>query len=832
MHDLINVIKPIKQIEHLLDESKINDAQKIVSFIETDYNFKENEEISDVINCYLNYLYGRISLLKGAYQDALSHLDKAKNDIESIGNRGYDSNLLFLNILYQKQLCMFELGIYQDSLEICYHIETLISIINYNDDSLEVLNFKYYFRLISIKILARLGLTNLTNELFVQFLEYTKIYVSNKHPQTYYLYCHFLYSIGQRFYCEQLIDDVKFNDAKDIHYSLRQKFSQLYQLSKLPYYGNNIKFKTNNEVWFSQYNSTQLIENQHFAEIDSIDLKENPYYPGSFNYFNLEEVSILKSLENKENDSSDRLIALVSQYSNSESKYIRARLIRLEAKCFIHEKKYEFAINKLLYAKEIFNEIESKSDVFETNRLLFNLNKRLDNYDSQFENLVVEMFSAFYNIIKELKKDYRYGYLELNYDLVNEYFRKCISLAQTNDIFFAIFNHYHRIHDIFSDSYLSETKFNSIEEYQNNIQSDNLVISFIVLEELTVVIYVTKEDFNYKKIKISRNDMIKKTELVQKHIKNYSEELRKLNQFRAWRGFSFEEDDSDSDLAPDQLELLNTLDNISKDILDFDLLNHLPDYIRNICIIPDDIFHSFPFNLLRFKEDYLIRNYEINIKTNFFSVQENESFSITNAFLIGYSEKIENYPALPNTIKEIEKLENNLGEEFKITKSINPNISKSELIELMKKHQIAHFTGHGDISKNDPNSSGLVIIYNGEKEIINYLDLEKVDLSDLKFLSLASCWSGDTFVTNTKIPFGLPTIFKRVGVNCVLGSLWVVSDYLSSEFMSRFYSYLKDHSPSSALRRAILDVFDGKLIDDPIYKFDHPFFWAGFSIYV
>ena len=92
----------------------------------------------------------------------------------------------------------------------------------------------------------------------------------------------------------------------------------------------------------------------------------------------------------------------------------------------------------------------------------------------------------------------------------------------------------------------------------------------------------------------------------------------------------------------------------------------------------------------------------------------------------------------------------------------------------------------------------------------------------VELLVLSACQTAEG---NDRAPLGLSGVALTSGARSVLGTLWVVADDATSEFMQLFYDQLAktDRSKAQALRQAQLLTIEQD-------RFSHPFYWAGFVL--
>jgi len=110
----------------------------------------------------------------------------------------------------------------------------------------------------------------------------------------------------------------------------------------------------------------------------------------------------------------------------------------------------------------------------------------------------------------------------------------------------------------------------------------------------------------------------------------------------------------------------------------------------------------------------------------------------------------------------------------------------------------------------------------GEDGILTALEAANLDLWGTRLVTLSACDTGIGVVRNGEGVYGLRRAFFLAGAETLVMSLWPVSDLVTREMMSGYYSGLKDGlGRGAALRRVQL-----RLMRQPGRR--HPFYWASF----
>jgi len=178
-----------------------------------------------------------------------------------------------------------------------------------------------------------------------------------------------------------------------------------------------------------------------------------------------------------------------------------------------------------------------------------------------------------------------------------------------------------------------------------------------------------------------------------------------------------------------------------------------------------------------------------------------------------------------------------------------------------------HFSCHGYYNWSKPMLSGLNLA-DSHLTLVE-LQSEAVDLSNTRLVTLSACETGlsDVLKGSPAEFIGLPAGFMLAGVPCVVSSLWAVPELSTALLMERFYSNHLNHSMdfASALQEAQRWVFalSAEQVatyaehayqqsarnykatvlkhlrhyrylaenEPTIRPFEHPYYWAAFTVY-
>jgi len=152
-------------------------------------------------------------------------------------------------------------------------------------------------------------------------------------------------------------------------------------------------------------------------------------------------------------------------------------------------------------------------------------------------------------------------------------------------------------------------------------------------------------------------------------------------------------------------------------------------------------------------------------------------------------------------------------------------------------HDILHFATHAFVDTVFDAFSGLVLATSQDSTddgLLMGYEIAELHLN-CELATLSACETGRGRLVQGEGILGLPRQFIRAGARKVLMTLWQVSDQFTLSLMPKFYeAFLSDaFSKPDALKEAKLTML-GKsrmdLLEKRLY-YQHPFFWAPFSLY-
>lgn len=156
-------------------------------------------------------------------------------------------------------------------------------------------------------------------------------------------------------------------------------------------------------------------------------------------------------------------------------------------------------------------------------------------------------------------------------------------------------------------------------------------------------------------------------------------------------------------------------------------------------------------------------------------------------------------------------------------------------LKSLRAPQVLHIATHGFFQPGNARQadnpllrSGLALAgansgeSHGEDGILTALEAANLDLWGTRLVTLSACNTGIGVVKNGEGVYGLRRAFFLAGAETLVMSLWPVSDLVTRDMMTGYYSGLKDGlGRGAALRRVQL-----RLMRQPGRR--HPFYWASF----
>ncbi|WP_225903054.1 CHAT domain-containing protein [Pseudanabaena yagii] len=246
--------------------------------------------------------------------------------------------------------------------------------------------------------------------------------------------------------------------------------------------------------------------------------------------------------------------------------------------------------------------------------------------------------------------------------------------------------------------------------------------------------------------------------------------------------------------------------------------------IQTLVFVLDGSLRNLPMAVLYDGKQYLMEKYNLALTPGLQLLDPRPlKRQQLEVFIGGLSKETQNFRALPNVEREIQKIAAMvstptplLNETF-ISESIKKQISKIPF-------RVVHLATHGEFSSNAEKT--FILTWNnrlGVKQLGELLQTRDQDQRiPIELLVLSAC---KTAKGDNRATLGLAGIAVRSGARSTIASLWSVEDSATATFMENFYQELAviGTTKADALRKAQLH-----LLKNP--QFTHPFYWAPFVL--
>ncbi|PWJ40829.1 CHAT domain-containing protein [Sediminitomix flava] len=156
---------------------------------------------------------------------------------------------------------------------------------------------------------------------------------------------------------------------------------------------------------------------------------------------------------------------------------------------------------------------------------------------------------------------------------------------------------------------------------------------------------------------------------------------------------------------------------------------------------------------------------------------------------------------------------------------IDEEATRENILELYSEFDILHFATHANFD-NTSNEAEIYLFSEGEKTGLSFEEIEELDFSNHKLISLSACYTGIGNYMDGEGVMSLQRAFAYSKAPSILASLWKVEDQASTFILKEFYNQIKKGSPKDeALRAAKLKYIEAY----PVARMN-PMFWGGMII--
>jgi CHAT domain-containing protein/Tfp pilus assembly protein PilF len=199
-----------------------------------------------------------------------------------------------------------------------------------------------------------------------------------------------------------------------------------------------------------------------------------------------------------------------------------------------------------------------------------------------------------------------------------------------------------------------------------------------------------------------------------------------------------------------------------------------------------------------------------------------------NLLLVGNTEPVEAFPALPKASEEMHRVESFFPAAKRAVLEGKQATPQAFLSSHPERYAYLHFVTHGTASITRPLDSAVILSKSGDSYKLYARDILQHPLS-AELVTISACEGAGGRAYSGEGLIGLSWAFLHAGAHNVVGALWEVNDSAAPQIMGTFYSELsKGKDPASALRTAKLTLLHNQ---DPDIVFKKPFYWAPFQLY-
>jgi CHAT domain-containing protein/tetratricopeptide (TPR) repeat protein len=199
-----------------------------------------------------------------------------------------------------------------------------------------------------------------------------------------------------------------------------------------------------------------------------------------------------------------------------------------------------------------------------------------------------------------------------------------------------------------------------------------------------------------------------------------------------------------------------------------------------------------------------------------------------NLLLVGNTEPVEAFPALPKASEEMHRVESFFPAAKRAVLEGKQATPEAFLSSHPERYAYLHFVTHGTASITRPLDSAVILSKSGDSYKLYARDILQHPLS-AELVTISACEGAGGRAYSGEGLIGLSWAFLHAGAHNVVGALWEVNDSAAPQLMDTFYSEMsKGKDPASALRTAKLALLHNQ---DADIVFKKPFYWAPFQLY-
>lgn len=360
----------------------------------------------------------------------------------------------------------------------------------------------------------------------------------------------------------------------------------------------------------------------------------------------------------------------------------------------------------------------------------------------------------------------------------------------------------------------------SLEEIQSKLESDEIILEYLLTNSVVYIMAVTNCEFDIKAIEIDSVFFNALNYIISiKNVKLNDQNLSTFNEFKKnshelWKS-----------LIKPQYNLIGS---------------------KRLIIIPDGLLGYLPFDILteydyesnkiNYRDlPYLLRNnpisYSYSATIKFNSYFENNNTKNADDNILAFAPS---YNSEQNKQESLSKLKFAKAEVLEIINSyegkafIDNKATKENFLSKSGSSKILHLAMHTIINDSLPLQSKLVFYNNNSDTISNYMfthELYNMDIN-ASMVTLSACNTGSGEFRKGEGIMSLARGFVYAGVPSIVMTLWEAQDATGAKLMKRYYANLfLGMKKDVALQNAKMSV-----LKDANMANSHPYFWSAYVI--
>jgi len=244
--------------------------------------------------------------------------------------------------------------------------------------------------------------------------------------------------------------------------------------------------------------------------------------------------------------------------------------------------------------------------------------------------------------------------------------------------------------------------------------------------------------------------------------------------------------------------------------------------IDTLIIVPDGPLRLIPMAALHDGKGFLIERFAV-VTTPGLNLTAPRPLTMreTKILLVGLSQPVQGYGALPKVREELE----GLAKMFKGKALFDDAFRRERLEEILARdtYGVIHIATHGEFQSEA--SKSYLLTYDDRlnmDQLDQLLRLTRFRKQPVELLTLSAC---RTAAGDDRAALGLAGVAVKAGARSALATLWNVSDTAASALILDFYGQM--HSRGASKAKALQNAQLGLLRDE---RYRHPYYWSPFLL--